>query len=535
MYDVSLTFTTADGVLSDAKTFKTGLREMSYSESEGSLKIYVNGKRFIPRGGNWGFAEDMLRYRAREFDIAVGYHKQMNFNMIRNWVGQIGDEAFFEACDKHGIMIWQDFWLANPSDGPEPSNPKMFMDNLNDFVKRIRNHPSIALYVGRNEGNPPLVLQEAISASLPLLVPGIKYIPNSASGTVSGGGPYGLMPLKYYFRNRATPKLHSEMGMPDLMSYESFKLTMPDSAISPQSRLWGVHDFTLQGAQNGNSFNRTMEQAFGKVDDAKKWLSLAAWTEYQGYRAMFEAQSKNRMGLLLWMTHPSWPSLAWQSYDYYFEPTGAYFGGKKASEPLHIQWNPLTDSVEVVNYSKSGGSGMTAKLQVYGLDGAVKLSKQSPVNCAEDSTATVMPVTLPEGLNGPYFVRLQLTKGDTVFSTNEYCRGMNPDSSGGMGDLQAITKLQVTSLAAQNQSVKEGDHWIITTQLANKTATPAFNVRLKVTGGTSGQRILPVIYNDNYFTLLPGESRTFQMRVTDADTRGEKPDVVVEGYNVKQE
>jgi hypothetical protein len=532
LYKVSLSFIAADGQSSDTKTFKTGVRQMTYSDT-GNLKIWVNGRRFIPRGGNMGFAEDLLRYRSREYDIAVGFHKDMNFNMIRDWVGQVDDEAFYEACDKYGIMIWQDFWLANPSDGPDPYHPDMFIDNMVDYVKRIRNHPSIGLYVGRNEGNPPKIIQDAIDKDLPVLAPGIKYIPNSAFGSVSGGGFYALQPLKSYFINRATPKFHSEMGMPDLMSYESFKLAMPDSAIWPQSRQWGVHDFTLQGAQNGTTFNRTVEQAFGKIDDVKKWLSLAAWTEYQGYRAMFEAQSKNRMGLLIWMSHPSWPSLVWQSYDYYFEPTGAYFGGKKASEPLHIQWNPLTDSVEVVNYSIPGGRGLTAKMQVIALDGTVKQSKELPVNSSEDSRVEVMPVTVPAELNGIYMVRLELKRGGVLVSGNDYIRGVGLDAAGGIGDLSALTRLPEVKLSAQTSAVKEGSHWLITTKLANTEKIAAFNVRLKVVGNKSGVRILPAFYDDNYFTLLPGDSRTIAIRVEDEDTRGEKPAVTVEGFNVK--
>jgi hypothetical protein len=532
LYNVSLSFITADGKQSDTKAFKTGVREMAYSDT-GNLKIWINGRRFIARGGNMGFAEDLLRYRSREYDIAVGFHKDMNFNMIRDWVGQVDDEAFYEACDKYGIMIWQDFWLANPSDGPDPYHPDMFIDNMKDYVKRIRNHPSIGIYVGRNEGNPPPVIQTAIDKLLPELAPGIKYIPNSAFGSVSGGGFYSLQPLKSYFQNRATPKLHSEMGMPDLMSYESFKLTMPDSAIWPQSRLWGVHDFTLQGAQNGTTFNRTIELAFGKIDDGKKWLSLAAWTEYQGYRAMFEAQSKYRMGLLIWMSHPSWPSLAWQSYDYYFEPTGAYFGGKKASEPLHIQWNPLTDSVEVVNYSVPNGSGLKAKVQILDLDGNVKQTNEIDVNTSEDSRIELMPVAVPSDMKGVYFVRLELSQGNKLISRNEYCRGANQDAAGGIGDLSAITKLPVVKLVAETQVLKQGSHWIITTHLSNTAKYAAFSVRLKVTGVKSGERILPVIYSDNYFTMLPGDARIIEMKVADADTRGEKPDVVVEGFNVK--
>ncbi len=97
----------------------------------------------------------------------------MNFTMIRNWVGQTGDDEFYEACDRHGIMVWQDFWLANPVDGPNPYDPEMFMDNAKDLVKRIRNHPSIAMYCGWNEGNPPEVIDTALRAMFPEVHPGI--------------------------------------------------------------------------------------------------------------------------------------------------------------------------------------------------------------------------------------------------------------------------------------------------------------------------------------------------------------------------
>lgn len=127
---------------------------------------------------------------------------------------------------------------------------------------------------------------------------------------------------------------------------------------------------------HGSSFNQRIEESFGKVDNITDWLSLAQWINYEGYRAMFEAQSKNRMGMLLWMSHPAWPSLVWQTYDYYFEPTAAYFGCKKASEPLHIQWNAFSDSIEVVNYSSIEGFGLTAGMEVLNLDGTVKWEKK---------------------------------------------------------------------------------------------------------------------------------------------------------------
>ena len=125
---------------------------------------------------------------------------------------------------------------------------------------------------------------------------------------------------------------------------------------------------------------------------------------------MFEAQSKNRMGILLWMSHPAWPSMVWQTYDYYFEPTAAYFGCKKANEPLHIQWNPLTDSIEVVNYSIQNGSGLTAAMEIINLDGTIKLEKKAVIDCPEDNTVRCFKVKYPESLSSVYFIRLTLTK-----------------------------------------------------------------------------------------------------------------------------
>ena len=524
LYSVELKFVTADGGTSDSKIFRTGIREMSYSEDGGVLKIWVNGRRFIGFGGNWGFSESMLRYRAREYDIAVRYHKEMNFTMIRNWVGQTADDEFYDACDRYGIMIWQDFWLANPVDGPNPDNNTMFMQNVDDFVKRIRNHPSLALYCGRNEGNPPEALDSAIRKVLPQIHPDVHYISHSSSGVVSGGGPYRAMPVKFYFEKRATEKLHSEMGMPNMVSYESLKQMIPDSALWPIERLWGVHDFNLESAQYGLSFIQQINDNFGPANNLKDWLSLAQWINYQGYRAMFEAQSKYRMGLLLWMSHSAWPSMVWQTYDYYFEPTAAYFACKKACEPLHIQWNPVSDSIEVVNYRNSDGIRLTAKMEILNLDGSIKFKRKTVIDCPEDHTVRCYQMEYPADLSSVYFIRLTLKKGSTTLSENLYWRGLKE------GDLEAVRNLPKVKLEINTKVVRKGKRLHLTTTLINKTKQPALMVKLSVVGNKNKERMLPVIFSDNFISLMPGEKRIITMELQNADTRGEQPVVVVEGF-----
>ena len=417
LYDVEVRFEAAGKVL-DSKRLKFGIREMGSSTEGGKLRLFVNGRRFICRGGNWGFGESMLRYRGREYDAAVRYHREMNFTMIRNWVGQIGDEEFFEACDRHGVMVWQDFWLANPWDGPVPDDDAMFLKNARDFVLKIRNHASIGLYCGRNEGYPPAVLEKGLRATLAELHPGIAYIPSSADDVVSGHGPYHALPVVEYFRIADT-KLHSEIGMPNIPPVESVRLMMPERAMWPQGLDWGLHDFSLNGAQGAKSFYSLIDESYGGADSAEQWISLAQFVNYEGYRAMFESQSTYRAGLLLWMSHSCWPSFVWQTYDYFFEPTAAYFGCKLASEPLHVQWNRDAETVEVVNYSGGDRRGLKVSVQIFNLDGARVSEKTAVVDSKEDSVVTVRKMEYPRGLSAVHFLRLTIDGWGRW-----WCRGM---------------------------------------------------------------------------------------------------------------
>lgn len=525
LHEVELTFE-AGGAVSDAKAFKAGIREFAYSDEGGALKMWINGRRLVPKGGNWGFPESMLKYRGREYDAAVRYHREMNFNMIRNWVGQTGDDEFYEACDRHGVIVWQDFWLANPWDGPEPDDNRMFMANAEDMILRIRNHASVGLYCGRNEGYPLKTLDDDIRASLKELHPGIHYISSSADDTVSGHGPYRALDVKSYFEQRATPKFHSEMGMPNIVTMDSLKMFIDEKDRWPQGAVWGLHDFCLTGAQGGESFRGRIDKSYGGAKNVEEWIALAQFVNYEGYRAMYEAQSKNRMGLLIWMSHPAWPSFVWQTYDYYLEPTASYFASKKAAEPLHIQWNPLSDAVEVVNYSGGNATGLTATAEVINLDGKVAWTKSATLDSKEDSVSAPLKLEFGAGLSAVHFVRLKLARGATAVSENAYWRGAVAD------DFRAIRTLSQVKLEAVTKAELTGGNWKAVTTVKNPSQTPALMVRLKAVGEKSGERLLPAIMSDNYLILMPGETRSVTIEVGEADARGERLAVAVEGFNV---
>lgn len=506
--------------------YKTGIRQMTYADAATQLKLFVNGRRFIPLGGNWGFSENNLNFRQREYDIALNYHRQMNFNMVRNWVGMIGDEEFYDACDRNGIMVWQDFWLANPADGANPKDERMFMDNARDFTRRMRQHPSIALYCGRNEGYPPKSLDNALRHTVDSLNPGLLYISSSADEGVSGHGPYWACAPRTYFEGQ-TGKLHTEKGMPNIMSPEGLERTIAPNALWPQGDAWGQHDFTQQGAQRGASFDAMLSHMFGNIDNARDFATLAQWINYDGYRAMFESGAQHRQGLLIWMSHACWPSLTWQCYDYFFEPTAAFFACRKACEPLHIQWNASTRDVEVMNLCAGDKEQLTATREILDMYGNVVNRMSVPLEfVANDSTLrlnTLHVDSLPTGVNtGVYYVRLQLSEhGGNILSNNFYV--LSADE----GNLQQLRQLPTAHVVAKERYT-DGNTILLT--LKNTSDVPAMMTRLNLKTPDNLQ-VLPVDYSDNYFHLMPGEEKTINITWHNEDTRRLSPHVEITGLN----
>jgi Exo-beta-D-glucosaminidase Ig-fold domain/Glycosyl hydrolases family 2/F5/8 type C domain/Glycosyl hydrolases family 2, sugar binding domain len=522
LYAVTISFI-ANGKTSDTTSFKAGIRQFTYSEDGGALKLWINGRRFIARGGNWGFPESMLRYRAREYDIAMRYHRDQHFNMARNWVGQIGDEAFYDAADRFGIVVWQDFWLANPWDGPNPENNAFFLTNARDYVLRIRNHASMGIYCGRNEGFPPKTIDDGLRSLVAELGPHSYYISSSADGPVEGHGPYRVEPLRYYFEH-TPPKFHSEIGAPNVPEMPILERTLDEKAMWPVGPEWRLHDFYPE-----NPFETAVEKNFGGAKSAEEFDALAQFVNYNAYRGMFEGQSKNRPGVLIWMSHPAWPSILWQTYDYFFDTDAAYFAVKHASEPLHIQWNAAADTVEVVNYNAGEQKGLTARAEVIDIDGKVKGQQTANLDSKEDSTVSPMQMQYPAGLARTHFIRLTLLRGDKVVSTNFYLHGNVED------DYAGIRALAAAKVEMKTRITQTGSTWHVTAELQNASATPALMVRVKPVREKSGDLIAPSLYDDNYVALMPGERKTIHVEFDNADARGEKPRVVLEGFNVEKQ
>ncbi|MDR0865502.1 MAG: discoidin domain-containing protein [Candidatus Symbiothrix sp.] len=523
LHQLDLTFETGNGRM-DTKQIEFGVRKITTTTTGNMLTVYVNGKRIYLRGGNWGLSEAQLRLDKEGYDLRVRLHKEENFTMIRNWVGQTGSDYFYQACDKYGLLVWDDFWLANPGDGPNPNDEAMFMTNAIDKIKRVRNHPSVALYCGRNEGNPPETLNTALRNAVETFDGTRFYIPYSAGDLVGGFGPYSVKDPKSYF-TRSSPKIHSEIGMPNVPSLESMQAMLPEDKQWPVNEMWGIHDY-CNSAQKADDYTLAVNK-YGTPNSLADFCLKAQMVNMENHKAMFESFVNSKAdGALMWMSQSAWPSTVWQTYDYYLEQTAGYYGCKKASEPLHIFWDH-SSKVKVANNTGKSYSELLAEAKIYNMDGTVKYTKSLPIALLnEDEVKYGFTITYPDGLSDVHFLKLTLKQGDKVLSDNFYWRGKIYQTYNSLEQMN-----QITLEGALKKSVQDSTQ-NIQVRISNPTDDIALMIRIKVLKNVSDERVLPVFYSDNYFSLLPHESKIVTLEFDSKQVGDEQAKVMVEGWNI---
>ncbi|WP_222597268.1 glycoside hydrolase family 2 TIM barrel-domain containing protein [Chitinophaga pinensis] len=358
LYELNLKLLVGDNI-SDEKHVKFGVKRYSYDTTGDVLHIAINGTPVFIKGGNWGMSEYMLRCRGAEYDTKVRLHKEMNFNMIRNWIGLTTDEEFYEACDKYGIMVWDEFWLnSNPN---LPADLQAFNANAIEKIKRVRNHPAVAIWCADNEGWPEPPLNNWLREDVRVFDKGDRfYQPNSHAEGLTGSGPWMAKDPRYYFTAYPTGLggnkgwgMRSEIGTAVFVNMESFKKFMPEDKWWPRNEMWNQHFFGPNAFNAGpDEYDQMISRGYGKPEGIEDYCRKAQFVNLESNKAMYEGWldhiGEDAAGVMTWMSQSAYPSMVWQTYDYYYDLTGAYFGAKKACEPLHIQWNPVTNAIKVV-------------------------------------------------------------------------------------------------------------------------------------------------------------------------------------------
>ena len=269
---------------------------------------------------------------------------------------------------------------------------------------------------------------------------------------------------------------------------------------------------------------------------------------YDGERAMFEAYGRNRQqagGVIQWMLNNAWPSLIWHLYDYYLLPAGGYFGTKKACEPVHVQYAYDDRSIVVVNSTNEPLRSLRVTTTVRDLAMKQRGQFADAVDVAPDSVQTVRTLPAFDDISSTYFVKLTLTNSaGQLLSDNLYWLPTKQDAFdwnkstwyytplSAYADLTALRTLPPAQLAVRAHTERRGAEETLRVRLANPQPPLAFFVRLHLTRGRNGEDLVPVLWQDNYISLLPGEQRELTATYRVRDLHGASPALTVAGWNV---
>jgi exo-1,4-beta-D-glucosaminidase len=325
-------------------------------------------------------------------------------------------------------------------------------------------------------------------------------------------------------------------------------------AMVGKDHLWPIDDTWNYHAGGGvfkdiHVFSDALNARFGPVTSAEDYAVKSQLQTYEGVRAMYEAYSRNKYtstGVIQWMLNNAWPSMIWHLYDFYLRPGGGYFGAKKAMESLHPVYGYDDHSVWLVSSQYEDAKGLRLTAKVLNLDMSEKFSNQVSLDAAADSTNKIL--TLPEidGLSPTYFLvlRLEDSSGKLVGS-NFYWLSTKPETldweksnwyttpTVSYTDYTALFQLPKVKLKIADHTEHKGEEAITHVTLDNPSKSLAFFVRLKVNKGRGGDEILPVVWQDNYISLLPGEKREVTATYRAQELGAAQPVVEVSGWNLE--
>jgi exo-1,4-beta-D-glucosaminidase len=564
LYPLDLVFDIG-GKPSDESWIQFGIREVtSEIDSHGHRLFHINGKNILVRGAGYTF-DMLLRSSPERQEAELKYVRDMNLNAVR-FEGKLEDDHFLELCDQYGILVlagwcccdhwekWQDW---------SPADETIAAESLRDQLRRLERHPAMLDWMyGSDNPPPPKIEQIYLDIIKETEWPNPYHSSATAKATKLGGptgvkmtGPYEYVAPEYWLLDSKFGGAHGfnteTSPGPSPPPVESMKLMLPEAHRWPIDSWWDYH--AGGGAfKDIHVFADALTARYGASSSLEEFARKSQMMAFEGHRAMFEAYGRNKYastGVIQWMLNNAWPGLIWHLYDWYLRPGGSYFGAKKANEPLHVQYSYDDRGIVVVNSYYKSFPGVKVHAAVYNLDMSEKFVRDATADIAEDSAARIL--TLPDisGLSAAYFVSLSLSdSAGAVVSRNLYWLSTTPETLDwdksnwyytptktfadytALGSLPPVT-LNVTS--ATVATVQQGMDRVTTVFIDNPGRALAFGVHLKLTKGADGDEVLPVLWEDNYFALLPGEHRKVTAAYRAKDLGRATPAVQAEAWNSK--
>ena len=562
LHKLTMEFIGADKTVSDTRTINFGIVQTdSEMTADGYRLLKINGKAILIRGGGW--APDMLlRVDESKREAEFQYVKEMGLNTIR-LEGKLEDESFLERADRDGILVMAgwcccDAWEKWGKWGDE--NKRVSVDSLRDQLLRLRKHPSLLMWLNGSD-NPPPAEREQAYLDVEKEVHWPKPVISSATAKkaevtgdsgVKMSGPYDYVPPDYWLLDRRAGGAYGfnteTSPGPAVPPLEELRTFIPEDKLWPMSEVW---DFHAGGGQfkTIDLFTHALEMRYGKAKGAADFAWKSQAMTYEGQRAMFEAYGRNKYkstGIIQWMLNNAWPSLIWHLYSYDLQPAGGYFGSKIALEPIHVQYSYDDRTIAVVNSTQKEQAGLKVVAKLYDISGAEKFSRDAQVDVAADGVAKSIAVPEPNGATAAYFLSLQLfSSGGELLSRNFYWLSKKPDvldfsktewyytPQTEFADFSALQDLPKASIKATLHAAAGSERdAAFRIALENTGKSVAFLTRMRLVKGKGQDEILPVFWQDNYISLLPGEKREVTVTVRKSDLASVKPWLLLDGFNV---
>lgn len=546
--------------VSDELTAPFGIREISSDQNtpDQSREFLVNGRRIFLHGSNW-IPEAMCRTSKERTDAELRYTRQSGVNFLRLWGGGIAEsDEFFNQCDQLGILVWMEFWQTG--DTQLPQDHALYRTNVTDTIVRLRNHPSLADYVSGNERPDFYEKVERPDQVVPMkdlvekLDPTRGWQQSSEKDGSHDGSPYVALNPMWYYEDTASTRgsringLCPEYGCPILPTVDCLREMMPEKDLWPMNT--AVWDYLDGGGFHGMTGNyRKCVEQYGTSADIESYDWKAEAFGALAYRAIWECWNANKFdygdrfctGLMFWYHNSPNRQVCGRMWDWSLEPTAALYYTQNALEPLHAQFDFIKNTVSVNNELPRDFEG-TVTARVLNLDMKEVFRQMTKVSIGPEGLAgNVLRIGFPAGISPVHFIKLELAdaKGRAVSQTfywrsdKNYQSGRTwtgPEYEG----FEALTNLPEVKLKSNVRWSRANAENICTVTVKNPTSSLAFMVWLRLQQADC-KPVRPAFYDDNFFSLLPGESRLVRIAFADKAADPGQVRLLIDGWNAKKE
>jgi beta-mannosidase len=572
--EVRILLSSSDGIKPNAepaalRTVTFGIRQVNLAFNESAdpnalaYTFVVNGRKVYAKGWNWVPMDVMYSVpQPARLERLLRLAKRANVNLLRIWGGGlIEKESFYDQCDRLGIMVWQEFIQSSsgidniPSTAPE--YVQLVSDTAEHIVPRKRNHPSLVIWCGGNELSGELELPldnthpvlQALKMVVERLDPDRLWLPTSPSGRVFGNtlelitkdptalhdihGPWEYQGAKehYALYNQGASLFHSEFGVEGITNLRALNATIE------KEHQWPVDLDNPYWFHRGAWWvKRPMwDQTFGELDTVEEFVRATQFTQADGLRYALESDRRRKYhnsGTLPWQFNEPYPMAACTSaVDYYTRPKPSYYAVSRAYAPLLISarfdtsawgdWEQFEAQIWISNSYERSYSDATLQMRLLGAHGSIYVERSEIVSFGANCSALLS--SLQESLAGipeeVFFLDLQLFDPDGAFLChNRYI----------FSGTTTLAPLFACSPASLSPSSKlKGSEQILT--LTNTGQTTAMFVWLEDARDLNASGY--AYFGDNYFCLLPGESRN--VTVTWEDVTPAERRVEISGWNME--